>query len=858
VKDSSEHGREMSSNDNNVVIILDWRLWAFPSIISLILFILAQFSFLGFHSFAELFTIIISFSLFSFAWWTRELNKNYLFLFLACGYFWVGVVDLFHTLTYKGMDVIVQGSGNTSTQLWLVARFMEAFLLLIGPLIASQRRTAYIVYIAYGLISFVFISLILNDHFPTTFIEGSGLTQFKIVSEYIIDVILALSIYTLWRHVSSISKDEKLLISLAIIFTILAEFAFTFYISVYGLSNLIGHIFKLFSFWLIFQTIVVANLKMPYARLRASEERYKNIFDSSEVSIWEEDLSEVVVALDELRENGITDIRQYLSDNIDVAWAMADKIKVINVNNATLNLFRANTRKGFISNIHNSFGPDAIKVFIESLCAIWDKQKSFAGEATYKTLDGEEINAMISFQIPQSFDEFRSIPINIVDITERKRNEALISYQANFDFLTGLANRNLFSDRLSHAIDVAVRERSQLTVLFIDLDGFKYINDSKGHETGDLLLKHVSQRIVNSVRQSDTVARLGGDEFSVLLLGSHVIGDIENMAKKILRNINIPYQLESIEAYITASVGIAIFPEDGSNTTELLRKADSAMYKAKVKGANKFQFFTQQMDTDTQKRMALEQAIRSAIKNNEFTVHYQPILNIESGYAAHVEALIRWQHAEMGAISPVDFIPLAEELGLINEIGEFVLREACKQAMIWFKTYEDSPSIAINLSSQQFINQGIVGVIKATLKETGLPAEKLILEITEGLFMQEEHSPLRQLEQLREMGVSLSIDDFGTGYSSLSYLKRFPITNLKIDRSFVSGLPNDPEDASLIKTILLMAESLNLKVIAEGVENQAQEAFLKMADCIYIQGYLHSKPLPIKEFNKWLKCNRMN
>jgi diguanylate cyclase (GGDEF)-like protein len=853
-----DRGCKMPHHDDNAVNLLGWRLWLFPSVISFILFFIAQYSFLGFHTFTELFTIIISFSLFSFAWWTRDLNKNNLFLFLACGYFWIGLLDLFHTLTYKGMSVLVLDDGNISTQLWLASRYMESMLLLAGPLIANQRIKAFGIFYVYGLLSLIFILAILNGHFPTAFIEGTGLTQFKILSEYAIDVILVASIYTLWRYAPLLSKDEKSLISMAIIFTILAEISFTFYISVYGLSNLAGHIFKLFSFWMIFQAVVVANLKTPYAKLRESELRFKNIFDNSEVSIWEEDLSKVATELDTLRKNAIPDLRQYLFDNPEFVLKLAEKVRVVNVNNATLNLFKAKTKGEFLTNINNSFTPDAINIFIESLCAIWDNHKSFFGEITYKTQDGETIDAIVSFQIPQEPQGFRSVPINIVDITERKRNEALISYQANYDFLTGLANRNLFSDRLSHAIDIAVKENSKLTVLFIDLDGFKYINDSKGHETGDALLKLVSQRIMNSIRQSDTVARLGGDEFAVLLPGSHIISDIESRVIKIQKEMNLPYQLESIEAYITASVGIAVYPKDGLDTTELLRKADSAMYKAKVKGANKFQFFTPKIDADAQKRMALEQAMRSAIKNNDFTVHYQPVLNIETGHAEHVEALIRWQHTDMGNISPIDFIPLAEELGLINEIGEFVLVEACKQAVLWSKIYENSPSIAVNLSSQQFINQEIVELIESTLKETGLPANKLTLEITEGLFMNEEHSPLEQLEQIRNLGVSLSIDDFGTGYSSLSYLKRFPISTLKIDRSFVSGLPNDLEDASLIKTILLLAKSLHLKVIAEGVETKGQEIFLKANGCIYIQGYLHSKPLPIDAFNTWLTSNKSN
>jgi len=835
--------------------IMDWHFWLFPTVVSILLIIISRFNFLAFHTLAELFTIIISFSLFAFAWWTRKLNRNHFLLFIACGYFWIGIIDLMHSLTYKGMDVFIAGSADLAVHFWLFARFMEAFLLLAAPFFALKRFNAYFVFYLYGIICFLMTILIFKGALPTTFIEGVGLTSFKIYSEYLIDVILALAMYFLLKGNLTSSNHEKLFISFAIIFTMLAELAFTFYVSVYGFSNLVGHIFKLFSFWFIFQAIVVINMQKPYSTLRKSENRFKNLFENTEVSIWEEDFTELIDELELIREQGITDLSAHLDSNNGLAWQLANKIHVVNVNDATLKLFKVSSREGFINKIETSFGDDAIDFFINSLFAIWNKHKSFRSEARFKASDGEEINAIVSYQLPVNYEGFSSVPVSIIDITQQKKQEELIRHQANFDFLTGLANRNLFSDRLAHALDLAVRNNSQLAVLFLDLDGFKHINDSKGHAFGDQLLQMVAERIVKNVRKSDTVARFGGDEFAILLPESHLVSDIEEVVVKILNSVSKAYVIKNIEAYVTTCIGITIYPNDGEDTATLLRKADSAMYKAKNRGANNFQFFTQKMDAEAHKRMVLEQALRVAIKNEDFTVYFQPVIDVINNKVIYAEALIRWQTKEMGMISPAEFIPLAEELGLINEIGKFVLRESCKHAMLWHRVSDNFPGVAVNLSSKQFVNQEIVALVENILLETSLPVEKLTLEITEGLLMQEEYAPLEQLEQLCQMGIKLSMDDFGTGYSSLSYLKRFPLTTLKIDRSFISGLPEDNENGDLVKAIMLMAKSLGLKVVAEGVELESQQTFLQNIGCKYIQGYLYSEPLSAPDFTLWYEKN---
>lgn len=841
-----------------------WDFWIFPIILSLLLLILSNYSFLGFHTLVELFTIIIAFSLVAFAWWTRDVSKNYFLLYLAGGYFWIGCIDLLHTLAYKNINILVEGSGNLSVQFWLSARYLEAALLLSAPLLSVHKSNAKRIAILFGILACVAVFLIITEHYPIAFIEGKGLTPFKIYSEYGIITVLACSIFTLYKYGKMIPKEEKNFIAVAILFSMCTEMAFTFYVSVFGLSNLVGHILKLFSFWVIFQAVVINNLKKPYTIIVANEKRLQGLFDSSDVSIWEEDFSELMMELKRIKATGITDIRNHLINNLDLAWELAAKVKILNINQAALKLFHVKTKQEFFKKINNTFSNDSINVFIESVDAMWNKKPYFQSEANFKTLTGEEINTIISYQIPQEKDKLTSVPVIIVDITKRKQYEALITHQANYDSLTGLVNRMLFSDRLTHDIEIAERHKEKLTLLFLDLDGFKHINDSKGHEVGDDLLKLVAKRLMVSVRKSDTVARLGGDEFAILLSNCSAPNTTKStlnereittqLIDKLLKTIKQPYPLGNTIAYISGCIGVSVYPQDGKDAITLLRKADSAMYKAKAKGANNYQFFDSKMDLETQHRAKLESALQIAVQESQLYVVYQPIIDLNSNIPSHCEALVRWKHPELGMISPAEFIPLAEELGLINTIGEFVLNQACEQAKNWLDNHLNV-GIAVNLSSQQFIEQDITEKVNAVLSKFDLPPNKLILEITESLLMQNDYQPLAQLNNLRELGVNLAIDDFGTGYSSLSYLKRFPVNILKVDQSFVAEIPKNTESCELVKTIILMAKSLKLKVIAEGVEKEQQKSFLKELGCQFIQGYLYSKPLSKDEIQHWLSNN---
>jgi diguanylate cyclase (GGDEF)-like protein/PAS domain S-box-containing protein len=429
------------------------------------------------------------------------------------------------------------------------------------------------------------------------------------------------------------------------------------------------------------------------------------------------------------------------------------------------------------------------------------------------------------------------------DISQRKAQEARLFDLAHHDPLTGLANRALLRDRLSQAIVAARRAHDHVGVLFLDLDHFKVVNDSLGHQLGDRLLKTVASRITGCLRQGDTVARQGGDEFIVVLPGVTRFEDVGMVAAKILAAVSAPYQLDGQELHTGVSIGVAVFPEDGEDGDTLLRHADIAMYHAKQAGRSNYQFFTPEMNRAARQRLELETSLRQALGRREFGLEFQPIVSMATGVASGVEALLRW-HPPAGPVGPDRFIPVAEETGLIVPIGEWVLREACSQFKAWQAAGCGLERVVVNLSVRQFAQRNLVSVVRAALDAAELTPEHLGLEITESLLMTNPVEAIRVLTLLSDLGIQISVDDFGTGYSSLSYLKRFPIHKIKIDRSFVRDITHDAEDAAIVTAVVAMAHSLDCRVVAEGVETEAQLAFLRRLGCDEYQGYYFSRPLP--------------
>ncbi|MFM2289913.1 MAG: hypothetical protein RL684_3056 [Pseudomonadota bacterium] len=428
------------------------------------------------------------------------------------------------------------------------------------------------------------------------------------------------------------------------------------------------------------------------------------------------------------------------------------------------------------------------------------------------------------------------------DITSRRLYQAQIERQANFDALTGLANRTLLNARLHRSIEEAQRDGGQIAVAFIDLDQFKFINDTFGHELGDRLLQTMADRLRASVRGSDLVARQGGDEF-VLLLAGYRPGDLAGLVQRVHAAVAQPWKAGGRDFHVSSSIGVAVYPADGDNADVLLRNADAAMYKAKENGRNGYQFFTAELNHVLVERLNTEHLLRTALARKQFLLHYQPRIDVATGRVIGAEALLRWRLPNQGLVSPARFISVAEDTGLIVPIGRWVMHTACQQARAWLDEGLPPVVVSVNVSPRQFREGNIVATISEALQASGLPATQLQIELTEGLAMHGAEKYVDMLERIKGLGVQIAVDDFGTGYSSLSYLKRFPIDQLKVDRSFVTDLATDPDDAVIVQAIIALGHKLELRVVAEGVETPQQRDFLRQAGCDEMQGYLFGAPM---------------
>jgi diguanylate cyclase (GGDEF)-like protein len=432
--------------------------------------------------------------------------------------------------------------------------------------------------------------------------------------------------------------------------------------------------------------------------------------------------------------------------------------------------------------------------------------------------------------------------------------EERMGYLAYYDTITSLPNRHAFNERFATMLQEGHDEGHKLALLFLDLDDFKVVNDTLGHSIGDMLLKAVAERLLTCVRQGDVVCRVGGDEFAMILTDDKTMDAAATVAEKFIRALMTPFNIADHNLYVGASIGISAFPQDGQDVSTLLRNADAAMYFAKARGKNNYQLFSGEMHKETMHRLALEGDLRNALERGEFELRYQPIIELSTGRIVAAEALLRWCHPEKGVISPDNFIPLAEETGLITTIGEWVLRTACMDAQVW-QAVNNGMQVSVNLSGRQFQEDHLIASISSILEETGLNPQLLTLEITESVLMKHAEVTISSLRRLQEMGISLSIDDFGTGYSSMTYLKRFPVAKLKIDQSFVRDIPHDTDDVAIVMATIRMAHGLKLEIVAEGVETREQAEFLYKNGCDLVQGFLFSRPVEHSELLEICKTN---
>jgi len=496
--------------------------------------------------------------------------------------------------------------------------------------------------------------------------------------------------------------------------------------------------------------------------------------------------------------------------------------------------------------------------FFEDMQQSLEKTGHWQGELWSRRKNGELYAQQLTINTSYNRDgsAYRRVAL-FSDITQRKESEELIWKQANFDALTGLPNRRMFHDRLAHEIKKTHRTNQPLALIYLDMDKFKEVNDSLGHEMGDNLLVEAAQRLNSCVRQTDSVARLGGDEFTVIMGELDDLKSVERVTQEILDKLSSPYHLGIETVYLTTSIGVTLYPNDASNIDELLRHADQAMYAAKSLGRNRYSYFTQSMQDAAQSRIRIARDLRAALLEQQFLVLYQPIIELASGCIHKAEALIRWQHPLEGLVSPVDFIPIAEETGMILDIGDWVFQQAAIQVAEWRRSHHAEFQISVNKSPVQFnsLKQTHSKWLE-TLQSLGLPGQSIAVEITEGLLLDASSVVINKLHEFRDAGIHISLDDFGTGYSSLSYLKKFDIDYIKIDKSFVSNMAQGSDDLALCQAIIVMAHKLGMKVIAEGVETAEQRHLLETAGCDYGQGYLFSKPVSAEAFNALLASSR--
>ncbi|BDV42034.1 diguanylate cyclase [Geotalea uraniireducens] len=489
----------------------------------------------------------------------------------------------------------------------------------------------------------------------------------------------------------------------------------------------------------------------------------------------------------------------------------------------------------------------------ELLAEMIEREQLADREICYRSQEGDLIPVALSGAVMRnSWGEVQGVVCLAHDMRERKRVEAEIRDLAYSDQLTGLPNRALFQDRLGQALAHAHRDEAMVAILFLDLDRFKDVNDTMGHSNGDQLLAAVAERLKGSVRQTDTLARVGGDEFVIILSSVREERSASVVAQMVLDIMGAPFEIDGKEVFISTSIGIAVYPGDGADGDTLLRHADMALYAAKERGRNAFSFFSEQMNRKALERRSLEDSLRRAMANDEFYVDYQPQIDLRSGRLFGVEALLRWRHPEEGLISPARFIPVAEEMGLIRRLGEWVLRTACNQCHAWHEEGYSSIRVAVNVSGHQFNQPGFIEMVDEVLEETGLDPSSLELELTESTLMEGANETIMTLIDLKVRGIHLAIDDFGTGYSSLSYLKHFPIDRLKVDRSFIRDISTDLDDCAIVEAIIGMAHSLGRRVLAEGVERAEELEFLRARGCDEVQGYYFGRPMSPQEIEQRL------
>ena len=794
-------------------------------------------SYLPLHTFLETVAIIISVLIFAVGWNGNSRTTYSNIALLAAIFFGVALLDFSHVLSFKGMpDFVTPSDSEKAINFWLAARTFAAVGLLAAILvpwrasITASKRYAMLSTVIITTIVIYWLFLFNPETVPRTFIQGLGLTAFKVIAEYILITINLVTAIILWRRMNFPQPYYAAMLFGAVICMAMSEFFFTLYANVTDIYNMLGHLYKVAAYLFLYRAIFVETIELPYQRLHEAQQQLALSINASNIGLWDWDIvnNQVYFSPEWKSQLG------YKEDELENSFATWESL------------------------IHPD---DRIKVIQSLQDFLKSSKRNYHNEFRLKHRDNSY--RWILAQGELRFDQNKK-PIQLlgshVDFTERKDAEAEIHNLAYFDPLTKLPNRRLFLNRFQLALLNSARTKKYGTVMFLDLDNFKNVNDTLGHSVGDFLLAEVAVRIKGSVREEDTVARLGGDEFVILIEGIDTNAEVTSkraahIAEKIHDLLSDPYQISQYKNQTTASIGVALFRGTEKSVDDILKYADMAMYKAKDSGRNAIRFFDPAMQQAIEIHSALEADLRSALPNMQLSVHYQIQVDNHRNPVG-VEALLRWHHPVRGMVSPQLFIPIAEETLLIIEIGLWVMKTSALQLLEWSKQEHTCHlSIAVNVSALQFKMPDFVKHVDTLIKKFGINPALLKLELTESTVLNDVDDVIAKMHALKALGIKLSMDDFGTGYSSLSYLTRLPLNQLKIDQSFVRDINIDHFDSVMVQTIIAMAKNFHLEVIAEGVETEEQFRFLEENDCLTYQGFYFGKPLPIAELDIILNKN---
>ena len=777
--------------------------------------------YLPLHTAMEIFAVVVAAMTFSIGWHSFNGRAAPATIALSATFLAVGLLDIGHLLSFPGMPVFVSPSGvEKGIDFWLAARVLAAAGLLAaatlpwsGPSLPGARTKAAaaalaITYTVYWLILFH------SKELPATFIAERGLTTLKKAAEYVLITAYLLAAAMFLRHARAAREPRFAHLASAACIMALSEACFTLYRQPTDLFNVLGHVYKVVAYLFMYRAIFVDAVQEQFRKLQESRR-----------------------ALSESEHK----FRGLMESAPDAVLLIDGERRIVMMNAAAELVF------GYARN--DLIGMPAAAVMSDDqdcgqIAALFDAPRMAAGsfETTCRRKGGHSFPAEISIGCLDA-DDARLVIAIVRDVTERKHLEAVVHDQKTHDALTGLPNRLMVDDYMRNAIAHGEAGQRRLCVILIDIDHFKRINDTFGRGAGDAVLRESARRLHKCLDGNGMLARQGADEFIVLVQGDGMTPEVTFLAERLLGCMRAPFHVAGREIFLSASLGIGLFPGDGGTSDALLLAADLALNEAKDRG-DCYCFYTQNMHLAIRERLELEVHLRHALENGEFILHYQPRVHVLTGEIAGVEALIRWNHPTLGMVSPGRFIPIAEESGLIDQIGLWALRTACAQAREWQRGGLPRMTVSVNLSARQFQQADLVDRVYAILQETGLDPACLELEITESTVMKDTESAIRTLSSLKSIGVGAAIDDFGTGYASLSYLKLFPINVLKVDQSFVKDVTDDQHNAAIARAIIGLAHSLDLKAVGEGVETLEQAQFLQACGCDELQGFYFSRPLP--------------